>query len=83
MQPIGRSRQGAQRLRAVQRGQDRLQPPDMRQDHLNTENKCRSLCENSQSGRMGAGNQFGRQVPNLSSAKRQSVIRILLGYAYH
>ena len=37
MQPIGRSRQGAQRLRAVQRGQDRLQPPDMRQDHLNTE----------------------------------------------
>lgn len=29
-QPIGRSRQGAQRLRAVQRGQDRLQPPNVR-----------------------------------------------------
>ncbi len=55
----------------------------MRLDHLNTENKCCSLCENSESGRMGAGNQFGRQVPNLSSAKRQSVIRVLLGYAYH
>ena len=30
VQPIGRSRQRAQRLRAVQRCQDRLQSPDMR-----------------------------------------------------